>query len=78
MKAPESLGWLRCIPLQLVLAAVVVAMSGAQMFTNELRESVCGFLGITGALNAAKELYSLVSKCRKVFLSSYLSTSDAR
>ena len=31
MLASESLGWLRCIPLQLVLAAVAVEMSVAQM-----------------------------------------------
>ena len=29
--ASESLGWLRCIPLQLVLVAVAVEMSMAQM-----------------------------------------------
>ena len=35
--ASESLGWLRCIPLQLVLVAVAVEMSVAQMFKLHLR-----------------------------------------
>ena len=34
--ASESLGWLRCIPLQLVLVAVAVEMSVAQMLTLHL------------------------------------------
>ena len=32
----ESLGWLKCIPLQLVLAAVAVEMSMAQMLKFHL------------------------------------------
>ena len=36
MQASGSLGWLRCIPLQLVLAAVNVKMSVAQMLKLHL------------------------------------------
>ena len=36
MKASVSLGWLRCIPLQLELAAVAVEMSVAQMLKLHL------------------------------------------
>ena len=71
-----SLGWLRCIPLQLVLAAVVVEMSVAQMLKLHLSfvtVSVAVVAGLTTtffclALNVAKRLHCLFSKYLKVFL----------
>ena len=77
-----SLGWLRYIPLQLELAAVVVKMSVAQMLKLHLSYMKVSVTVAAGAddhlaLNVAEELDSLVSKCLKS-LSSNPSTSDAR
>ena len=36
MQASESLGWLRCIPLKLVLVAVNLEMSVTQMWKLQL------------------------------------------
>ena len=71
-----SLGWLRCIPLQLELAAVAAEMSVAQMlklYLSFVKEFVAVAAGADDdifciALNFGKELYSLVSKFLKVFL----------
>ena len=41
LQASESLRWLTCIPLQLVLVAVFVEMSVAQMLHLSLVKSVC-------------------------------------
>ena len=75
MKASESPEWLRCIPLQLVLAAVVVKLSVAHILKLHLsfmKVSVDVAARATvlfcPGLNVAEELYSLVSKCLKVFL----------
>ena len=67
---------LGCIPLQLVLAAVAVEMSVAQMLKLHLsfmKVAVAVAAGLTItffclALNAAKDLNSFVSKYLKVFL----------
>ena len=65
-----SLGWLRCILLQVVLVSVAVEMSVAQMSKwhfSFVKVSVP--VGIfCPALYAAKMLHSLVSECLKVFL----------
>ena len=45
----ESLGWLRCIPLQLVLVAVAVEMSVAQMLTLHLRSWKVAVAVVAGA-----------------------------
>ena len=45
--ATESLGWLRCIPLQVVLVAVAIEMSVAQMLKCTSRK--CLFAVFTGA-----------------------------
>ena len=71
-----SLGWLRCIPLQLVLAAGDVEMSVAQMLKLQLSFMKVYVAVSAGAddhillpcLDIAKELYSLISKCLKIFL----------
>ena len=42
----ESLGWLKCIPLQLVLAAVVDEMSVAQMLKLQLSFVKVSFAGV--------------------------------
>ena len=72
-----SLGWLRCIPLQLVLAAVAVEMSVAQMLKLHLsfvKVAVAAHVAagaddhIRLALKVTEKLYSLISKCLKVFL----------
>ena len=71
-----SLWGLRCISLQLVLAAVAVEMSVAQILKLHLffvKVSVAVVAGADDhifclALNVVKKLYSLVSKCLNVFL----------
>ena len=71
-----SLGWLKCLPLQLELAAVAVEMSEAQMLKlhlNYVKVSVVVAAGaddhvLLPALNVAEELDSLISKCLKVSL----------
>ena len=74
MKTSVSLGWLRCIPLQLELAAVAVEMSVVQMLKLHLscvKVSVAAAADnhvLCLALNVAKEFDSLISKCLKIFL----------
>ena len=76
MQASESLGWSKCIPMQLELAAVPVEMSVAPMLKLHLSFVKMSVAVVAGAddrvllpsMNAAKKLYSLVSKCLKVFL----------
>ena len=71
-----SLGWLRCIPLQLELAAVTVEMSVAQMLKLHLSYVKASVAVAAGAdndillldLNVAKEIDSLMSKYLKVLL----------
>ena len=70
-----SPGWLRCIPLQLVLAAVAVNMSVAQMLKLHL-----SFMKVSVAVAAGADDHILlpcfecclevllVSNCVKVFL----------
>ena len=45
-----SLGWLRCIPLQLELAAVAVEMSVAQMLKLHVEVSVTVAAGVDNHL----------------------------
>ena len=60
-----SLGWLRCIPLQLVLAAVAVKMSVAQMLKLHL-----SFIKVYVAVSAGADIRILPMQgsCRALYV----------
>ena len=58
LKASVSLGWLRCIPLQLEMAAVAFEMSVAQMFKLHL-----SYMKVSVAVAAGADEHILLPCC---------------